>query len=185
MELKAQTRSPKKKSDIKQLRAQGKIPAILYSKGDIGEALVVDAIPFKKIINQLKPGSLSATIFDLTFEGKVVKAIVKDIQYNIITYDVIHLDFVELIDDVPVTLNIPIECINAVDCVGVKLGGVLRQVVGHLKVRCLPKDIPSHFELDVKDVGMFGKRRLSDISLPNTVEPRMGLNTIAVVIGKK
>ena len=97
----------------------------------------------------------------------------------------IHLEFIELSDDVPVTLNVPIELMNIPECAGVKQGGVLRQVVRHLKVRCLPKNIPSHFELDVKEVGMYEKRRLSDISLPETVEPRMGLKTIAVVVGKR
>ncbi|EPP39191.1 ribosomal protein L25, Ctc-form, partial [Chlamydia psittaci 84-8471/1] len=66
------------------------------------------------------------------------------------SYKVIHLDFEELIEDRDVKLNIPIRCINAVDCVGVKLGGSLRQVIRALRVVCKPKDIVPYLELDVR-----------------------------------
>lgn len=185
MDLTIKKRTAKNKTETKRIRREGDIPAIIYSRGQEGEFVVVEGIPFKKILSNIKQGALPATKFNLTLEGKVIPAIIKDIQYNITTYEVIHLDFIELNNDTPVILNVPIECTNLAECIGVKQGGVFRQVVRHLKVKCLPKDIPSQLELDVKEVGMYQKKMLSDVPLPKGLEPKMGLNTVAVVVGKR
>jgi large subunit ribosomal protein L25 len=184
MKLTIATRSAKK-SETKKIRREGKIPAILYSKGEHGKEIVVDGIAFKKILNTTPTGTLSSKIFHLEGGGKTSKAIVKDIHYNITTYDVIHLDFEELHDDVPVTLNIPLVCINAVDCVGVKLGGVIRQVVRQVRVTCLPKDIPAQFEIDVRDMNLGQTKKLSALDIPKGVRPTVDLKEVAVVIARK
>jgi large subunit ribosomal protein L25 len=175
----------KKKSETKRLRREGKIPAILYSKGEKGKEIVVDGTDFKKILNTTPAGTLSSKVFSLEGEGKTVKAIIKDIQYKITTYDVIHLDFEELHTDVPVTLNIPLVCVNIVDCIGVKLGGVIRQVVRQVRVTCLPKDIPAQFEIDVRDMNLGQMKKLNALSIPKGVRPAIDLKEIAVVIARK
>lgn len=193
MELTVASRAPGKKSQTKKTRREGSIPAILYSLGEKGEEVVVNGLTFKKLLNTIEPGTLSSMVFTLSHQdkkfighqGKQVRAILKDIQYNITTYDVIHLDFVALHDDVPVTLNIPIKCTNTVDCQGVKLGGVFRQMVRHLKVRCLPKDIPSHFEIDVRDLNLGQSVKLESIRLPHGVTPVEDLKAVAVVIARR
>lgn len=184
MKLTAALRS-KKKSETKKLCREGKIPAILYSKGEKGKEISVDAIDFKKILNTTPTGTLSSKIFFLEGLGKTLKAIVKDIQYNITTYDVIHLDFEELHEDLPVTLNIPLVCVNTVDCIGAKLGGVIRQVVRQLRVTCLPKDIPEQFELDVRDMNLGQTKKLSALEIPKGVRPAADMNAAAVVIARK
>ncbi len=100
-------------------------------------------------------------------------------------YSVIHLDFEELHSDVPVTVKVPIEMTGVVDCIGVKLGGILRQVIRHVKVRCLPKDIPSCFYLDVKSLDLRQSRRLNDLEIPETLRPLVDLNEVAVLIAKR
>jgi large subunit ribosomal protein L25 len=185
MKLTIATRSAKK-SETKKLRREGKIPAVLYSKGEKGKEIVIDAVDFKKILNTTPTGTLSSKVFSLDgLGGKALKAIVKDIQYNITTYEVIHLDFEELHDDVPVTLNIPLVCINTVDCIGVKLGGVIRQVIRQVKVSCLPKDIPQQFELDVRDMNLGQSKKLSALEIPKGVRAAINLNEAAVVIARK
>lgn len=174
-----------KKSETNQLRREGKIPAILYSKGQKGVEIVLDAVAFKKILNTTPTGTLSSKIFELEGLGMKVRALVKDIQYNITTYDVIHLDLEELHEDEPVTLNIPLICTNTVDCIGVKLGGVIRQVIRQVRVTCLPKDIPEQFELDVREMNLGQMKRLSDLAIPAGVRPTINLNEAAVVIARK
>lgn len=173
------------KSKNSQLRREGNIPAVLYSKGEAGENIVIQGKEFTALMKQINAGCLATTIFTLQLNDKEIRAIVKDIQYNITTYAVIHLDFEELIDDVPVSINVPLQCTGVVDCVGIKLGGNLRQVIRAVKVRCLPKDIPSEFQIDVKDLGMGQSRRLSDIALPSGVRPLAALKEVAVVIAKR
>ena len=58
-------------------------------------------------------------------------------------------------------------------------------MIRHLRVRCLPQDIPSHFELDVRDLGIGQSKRLSDLEIPNTVRPLMNLKEVAAVIVKR
>ena len=185
MELKASPRAGNNKTSSKVIRREGNIPAILYAQGKEGENIAVGAIEFKKILNKIVPGTLSTTIFHLDLGGKKRKAVLKEIQYNITTYDVSHLDFIELIDNVPVELKVPIQCTNVMDCVGVKLGGSVRQVVRTVKVRCLPKDIPAAFEVDVRDMNVGQEKKLSEIAMPHGVQPLMDTNTVAVAIAKK
>ncbi|MCC5831893.1 MAG: 50S ribosomal protein L25/general stress protein Ctc [Chlamydiales bacterium] len=185
MELTVSGRQPGKKSEIKKIRREGHIPAILYSKGEKGREIVVDGNAFLKVLNQIEKGTLSSVVFTLNLDGNSVKAIIKDIQYAVTSYDIVHLDFEQLHDDVPVTLNIPLKFLNAVECAGVKLGGVLRQVIRQVKVRCLPKDIPDRFNLDVRDLTMGQSLKLNKLQIPSGVTPVTGLNEVAVVVAKK
>lgn len=185
MKLTITRRSAGKKAENKQIRREGNIPAVLYSKGEKGHEIVVDGIAFKKILNTTPTGTLSSKIFHLDLDGKVVKALVKDIQYNITTYAVIHLDFEQLHDDHPVSVKIPVRCINVNDCAGVKLGGAVRLVVRHVPVVCLPKDIPADFEIDVRDLALGQMTKLSALKIPEGVRPTISLKEVAVVIARK
>ncbi|MBJ7449987.1 MAG: 50S ribosomal protein L25/general stress protein Ctc [Parachlamydiales bacterium] len=185
MELTTFKRSRAKKCEVNVIRREGNIPAVLYSKGQAGENIAVNGSEFKAILRKVKPGCLSTTIFDLQIDGKNCRAILKDIQYCITDYEVIHLDFEELFDDVKVNVNVPIQCTGLLDCVGVKLGGVPRQVIRSMKVNCYPKDIPSEFLLDVKELGIKQTKRLADIAVPENVRPIANMNEVAIVIAKR
>lgn len=187
MTLKLHKRAAAGKSESKRLRREGKIPAILYKHDcDSGDNIAVDAAEFSAIVRKIIPGRLSTTIFTLAGEGdKSFRAIVKDIQYDPVNYSVVHLDFEALVDDVQININVPIELVGVVDCVGVKLGGVLRQVIRRLRIRCLPKNIPEVFQLDVKDLGQRETRRLSHLEIPNTVRPLADLKEVVAIIAKR
>lgn len=179
-------RDVEKKREAKRSRREGNIPAVIYRHGKTAEAIAVPSTEFTALLRQVQSGHLPTTVFSLADEhGKARQAIIKDIQYNITTYDVIHLDFEELDKDTKVTVKVPIECTGVVDCVGVKLGGVIRQVIRYLKVRCLPKDMPKVFELDVRNLGMREARRLSDLEIPTNVRPLANMHEVAVVIVKR
>lgn len=185
MELTVSKRTAGKKTEIKKIRREGNIPAILYFQGKKGEEIYIDGIAFKKVLNTVERGTLSSKIFTLHVDGKIVKAIVKDIQYNITTYDVIHLDFERLEDNSPVTLNIPLKLTGTVDCVGVKLGGNLRQVVRSVKVTCLPKDIPTDFSLDVRNLNVGQSLSMQDIVVPARVKLKyVDMNRAAVTVAR-
>lgn len=185
MKLQIFARAAEKKSEAKKIRREGNIPAVIYSKGDVGKTITVKGSDYHALIRSLPDGRLSTCVITLTEEGgQELRVIVKDIEYHVTTYDVLHLDFEELHDDTPVSIKVPIECTGVDDCVGIKLGGVLRQVVRQLKVRCLPKDIPTTFELAVEMLDVSGAKRLSDIAMPETVRPMMDLNEVAIVIAK-
>lgn len=186
MNLQTVKRTKNSKSEIKKLRREGFIPAVLYAKKKDGEILAVRSSDFSAFLRNLKPGHLPTSIFTLVDEKNGERRVlIKDIQYDVTTYNVTHLDFEEVLDDEKINVKIPIECIGQVDCVGIKLGGVLRQVIRHVRVCCLGKDIPEQFELDIKELGIKQSKRISDLQIPNTVRPLANLNEVVAVIVKR
>lgn len=185
MKLEIAKRTTGKKGDNNKLRREGNIPAILYnSKGD-GHPITVKGEEFKAILRGMKQGLLSTTVFELNVGGHKVKAIVKDIQYHVANYNIEHLDFLELKEHEKVTVNVPIQLVGTAECVGVKLGGFIRQSIRTLKVACLPKDIPQGFFVDVREMEIAQSKTLADIAIPPHVTPLASMSEVAVVIGKK
>lgn len=185
MKLSVFKRTVGKKGETKQLRRTGKIPANLYGREKEPEAIYVNGEEIGAVLRNMKPGLLPTTVFELTGDNKKFKAIVKEIQYHVATYDVEHIDFVILSDKIPVTVNVPIQVLGMAECVGVKLGGFVRQVIRSLKVTCLPKDIPQEFTVDVRELNIAQSKRLSDISIPAGVKPVGRMNEVAVVVAKR
>lgn len=186
MKLQTIQRAVKGKNDAKKLRREGFIPAVLYKKDKDGETLAVNATEFQAHLRHVKQGHLPTTVFKLVDEkGGERPVLVKEIQYEITTYAVKHLDFEELVPGQKINVKVPIEFTGLVDCVGVKLGGVLRQVIRHALVRCESQDIPSFFSLDVRELGMRQSKRLKDLSIPNTVRPLANLEEVIAVIVKR
>lgn len=187
MELKTITRDVERKSGVKKLRREGYIPSVIYAKGKAGEPLAISSNQFQSFLRNLKPGHLPTTVFTLVDEnGKERKALIKDIQYEVTTYAVIHLDFEELVPGQHFNVKVPIECIGTDNCPGIKGGGVLRQVIRHALVRVSDvQDLPEFFELNVRDLSMNQTKRLKDLQIPENVRPLSDLNEVAVVIVKK
>jgi large subunit ribosomal protein L25 len=186
MKLKMSPRSGEKKSETNQLRRAGNIPAVLYSKGKEGQSLSIVGAEFAAVLRKIKEGTLPTTRFTLIDEaGKEIPAIVKGIQYHVTSYDVIHLDFEELHEDQTVNIKVPIDCVGAAECVGIKLGGVLRRVIRHMKVRCLPKHIPANFTLDVQSLEMKQFKRLADVVVSEGITLLDNPQEVAVVIVKR
>lgn len=184
MKLTAKSREKQGKAALKQARREGTIPAVFYSEGQPGRPIEVETIAFDTILRSIKPGRLSTTVFTLGLDGKSFRAVVKDIQYELTTYKIIHLDFEELKDNVPVSVKVPLECVGIDDCVGIKAGGLFRQIIRTVKVKCLPKNIPAEFLVDIRELGIRQVLRLSDIAMPEGVQP-LTADEVVVVIAKR
>lgn len=186
MKLSLKKRAGAVKSEIKAIRREGNIPAILYGSGHNPEKVMVAGVEFEAILRQLKlkNGQLATTVFELSIDGSKKKALVKDIQYHPATYAIEHLDFIVLEENKSVTVNVPIQILGAADCSGIKLGGTLRQVIRVLKVSCLPAHIPAEFQIDIRDLGVSQSKRLSDIAIPANVRPMALMSEVVVVVAK-
>jgi large subunit ribosomal protein L25 len=169
----------------KRLRTEGMIPAIIYVKKGNSRALSVPLAEFEAALRSIPRGNLSTTIFTLNTSEGEVRALVKDIQYHVTTYNILHLDFQELKDGVTVNVNVPVHLVGGDRSPGVKLGGVVRPVIRTLRVNCLPKQIPTQLVLDVSDLSMGQTMRLRDIALEEGVKPLAKMDEVAVVIAKR
>jgi large subunit ribosomal protein L25 len=158
----------RKDEKIPLLRRKGYIPAVVYSKGKQGSAIYIEAHALRQILNGIK-GKLATTIFTLTIGKEKFQALIKEVQYHVATYDILHVDFLQLSKEA-VEVNVPITFTGVAECSGVKLGGFLRQVIRSVKVKCLPEHIPQEFTVDVSGLNMMQSKRLSDIAMPKNVE---------------
>jgi large subunit ribosomal protein L25 len=185
MKLAVKHRVGEKKKDIKDVRRAGDIPAVIYSSKGQPEKLVINGDEFKALLRGIISGQLPTTVFVLHDGKKDRKAIIKDIQYNITSYGITHIDFAELTDGVKVKVKVPVNCTGVAECQGVKLGGFLRQVERHVEVECDPKHLPSAFSVDVRDLGIRQSRRLRDIALPAGVRALAKPEKVLVVVAKR
>ena len=186
MKLTVKKRTVDTKGSVKQMRRAGNIPAVLYAPGrSENQSIEVDGPEFAAALRKMKQGSLPTTVFTLDFEGKEMQAIVKEIQYHPTSYRIVHIDLQELQDAVSVQVKVPVRCVGMDNCEGIKLGGFLRQVIRHVKVKCLPKDIPAEFELNVQHLKMKQSKRVSDIAMPQGVQAVSSTKEVAALIAKR
>lgn len=185
MKLSYFSRTAGKKGEINKLRREGSIPAVLYGMDQPAQPIFVKKEDIETVLRHMKQGLLSTSVFDLHDGEKTHKAMIKEVQYHRSTYAIEHLDFLHVNDKAMLTVNVPIQVVGAGDCVGVKLGGFVRQAIRSLKVSCLLKDVPQEFTLDVRDMQIAQTKRLSDIAIPDGVKPMAKMNEVAVVIAKK
>jgi len=152
-------RSVTKKSDLKGARQrEGLIPAVIYGKGEKNAIGFIDAKTFARTIHNV---SLGNTLFNLKIsspEGKakedVKKAIIKDVQIDVVTRKPLHVDFQIISMASKIEVSVPVRLKG--EAPGVKLhGGILEHFLREIKVKCMPKDIPPYIEVDVSslDIG--------------------------------
>lgn len=178
-------RETQTKGDVKRLRREGYIPFVIYSEGKNAEKGAVIRSEIDDAMRTMRPGFLPTTVFALKGGKKADRSVVvREIQYKPTSYEIQHIDFLELSPKRPVEIKVPVELTNTVDCVGVKLGGFLQNVMRHIKVRCLPKAIPSHFEIDVRELNIGQTKRVKDIQFPSGVTCLESEENVVVTVAK-
>src|SRR5690606_16952392 len=162
------------KSDAKELRYEGNIPAVLYG-GKEQTHLSVSAA-------DLKPALYTAdvVIVELNFDGKTVRAIVQEAQFHPLTDVVTHVDFLELSDDKEVSVNIPIKLTGTSP--GVKMGGKLVQKLRKLRVKALPNNLPQVIEVPMESLEVGKSYRVGQVTLENAKVLNNADDTIVSVI---
>jgi large subunit ribosomal protein L25 len=161
--LTAERRTGKGKGPARQLRLQGRIPAVIYGHGREPESLSVSEAELERALIGIATGS---TLFELAIDGTPVKALIREIQRHPVRPKIVHVDFYEIHAGEKVALEIPIHVTGIPD--GVRnAGGVLDQLLRELKIRVLPTEIPAHAELDVTNLRVGDSLHVSDIRLDN------------------
>jgi large subunit ribosomal protein L25 len=142
-ELHVELREKKGRQDAKSLRREGRIPAIYYSHDQETTSLSVDAYTFQRLLQK------ETHIYDVIFpDGKTRKSIIRELQRDPVTDELIHADFLGIKLDEKIKMVIPI--ILTGTPTGVKLqGGILEHPIREVEVEGLPLDIPEHIEVEV------------------------------------
>lgn len=174
--LNAEKREEIGKKPSKSLRREGRIPSVYYVHGEDSVHVSVDENDFRSILQS------EASIIDLKIDGKVSKSVIRDIQWDPIYGDPLHVDFMGINLKEKLQVTLPIYVIGTP--LGVSQdGGVLQQIVREIEIECLPLDIPEHLEIDVSHLEIGDNIRIED--LPVDKEKVEVLNepdqTVAVV----
>ena len=183
IELKAETRTTKGNSPARALRRAGRIPAILYGPGSESVMLSIDITDMENII---KEGSVGRSIFDLAVDGgkKARAAMVKEMQTDPVSHDILHIDFYEVNMDRKVKVMVPVVATGK--SVGVELGGMMQIIRHELEVLCLPNAIPKEIVIDITDLDIGNSVHVEDLTLEGDVEIPHDVNfTVLTVLSPK
>jgi large subunit ribosomal protein L25 len=157
--IKAERRSEVGKKSTRDLRKLDHVPCVMYGGAEV--------IHFHAHENDFRHlvYTPSAYIVEVNLDGQKHKAVLQELQFHPVTDKLIHMDFVEVFDDKPVTVDIPIKLNGA--AIGLKDGGKPRQRRRVLKVRGLLENLPDTLDIDITDVAIGDVIKIGDLSYPN------------------
>src|SRR3989440_6175319 len=142
----------------KRLRDSGQLPGVIYGHK---EAVVPVTLPKKEVINHLNHG---AHLFNLALDGKNETVLVKEVQYDHLGADVLHVDFARVSLDEKVEVTVPLELKG--EPKGEADGGVLQQILSQLEVECLVTDIPEIIRHNVSEMKLNDVLHIKELQLP-------------------
>ena len=145
----------------KRLRDSGFIPGVIYGHK---EAVIPVTLPKKELVGHLGHG---AHLFDLALDGKSEKVLVKEVQYDHLGIQMLHIDFARVNLDEKVEVTVPLELKGTPK--GEEEGGVLQQIISELEVECLVTDIPEIIRHNVSNMEKDSVLHIKDLKLPQGV----------------
>jgi large subunit ribosomal protein L25 len=145
------------KSNTRALRNQGNVPCVLYG-GEKQVTFYAHENDFRKLV--YTPDTF---LVELSIDGTIIKAIMQDIQFHPVTDKILHIDFLEVFDNKPITVSIPVNLNGS--SIGVKNGGNLMFRRSKIITKGLVSDLPNSIELNIEhlNIGMF--TYIKDISI--------------------
>ena len=166
--LKATKRVIDTSARVNKLRSDGFIPAILYGgkKNNIN-------ISLKKLSIQdlIKTETFMSKVVDLEIDGNAEKVLPKDIAYDPVSDEPIHIDFMRIIKGSRIILEIPVKFINSEKSPGLKKGGVLNIVRRKVELKCPAENIPNEIVVDLDNTEINSSLKISSVKLPENVIP--------------
>ncbi|MFC2048619.1 50S ribosomal protein L25 [Elusimicrobiota bacterium] len=168
VKLSVELRKDMSGSKLFKLREAGMIPAIIYGpKIKENIPIVLDRKVFREAISTEQGEN---ALMHIKIEGKSpYTVIIKELQVHPLSMKILHVDFCQINLKESVEVEVPLEITG--EAIGVKdEGGVLGHLIRKVHVRCLPTDIPAHFELDVTELGIGSGLKISDITAGKDIE---------------
>lgn len=163
----------------KQLRTQGKIPAVVYGNIKENRNLTLDAREFTKLYHQAG----HTTLLNLKIDGdKAVKVLVHDVSVHATREELTHVDFYAVNLKEKLTTEVPLEFVGVAPAVEIE-GGIFVTVRSELEIECLPENLPQHLEVDISVLKTADDSiRVKDIVLPEGVVTHVdGEETVAAI----
>jgi len=177
--LEAELREGKGRARAKDLRDSGYLPSVVYSHGKEALSIKFSKSALLKLVHQHR---LESSIINIKIKdekkAKPRPCLIKEIQYDPVHEDIIHVDFNEISLTEAIKVNVPVETKG--ESVGVKQeGGSLEHLLWEIEVECLPTNIPKNIEVDITALKLGEAIHIKDIVFPSGVKP---LNDPAAIV---
>src|SRR5215467_13083236 len=178
--VRAQKREGRGKNDARRARRNGQVPVTVY--GGQGESVAALA-PLSELAAILRSDTGRNTIFTLAIEGAgAAEVMFIDRQIDPVRSRLVHADFKRLVKGEKIEATVPLRLIG--EAIGVReQQGVLEQIIREIEIRCEPRDIPEHLDVDVTNLAVHDVLHVTDIPKPEGVEILTDADTVIATIG--
>ncbi|MBT8386855.1 MAG: 50S ribosomal protein L25 [Ignavibacteria bacterium] len=174
--LEANKRKDTNKATRNRLRREGRVPGVFYSKR-------LDTIPVDVLEKKIRPLVFTAktNLISLKIEGQEeLECIIKDIQFDPVTEEIVHFDLLGLTRGEMIQLEVPVQLSGS--SIGVREGGLMQHILHKLEVECLPKHIPEHIDIDISELAIGDSVHVSELSIEDVTFLNPG-DAIVVAVG--
>ena len=145
------------KKATKHLRKSGKVPSVLYFKGEEPLSISVE----KRLLYKAMKSDQRIYEMDINNESQYV--MIKEIQYHPVTDDVMHVDFMRVRRSEKMTISVPIILVGK--SIGVTEGGILSQSLNQIEISCFPTNVPEQIEVNIEDMQINSSMSVADVSV--------------------
>ena len=176
--LVAQERKRTGSGVLNQMRREGFIPCVVYG-GEENQNLKIES----KAFNDLLKGAPSSNILiDLDLDGKKQQVFIQDIQFNDLKQEIVHADFLAVDDTTLIKASIPLTLTG--EAVGVKVGGLLDQLLYTIPVKCLPQHLPETLSTDIAHLNVSEAHHIGEMEFPEGVIPTLHDKVVVALVAK-
>jgi large subunit ribosomal protein L25 len=165
------------KGPARQARRAGRIPAILYGHGKAALSVAVETRDFINAMRQIEGGNM---IVSLKLDTGERTALVREVQRDPLSHEILHLDFQEVSLTEKVRVEVNVHLVGAPK--GVKEGGILEAITRQVEVECLATAIPGSLDVDVSDLAIGDSVHVSDLQAEGVTILTDAEQTIATVV---
>jgi len=166
--LKATKRTSATTGQVNKLRSDGFIPGVLYGGKKDNLNISLKKLHLQGIINT---ETFMSKVYDLDIDGNSEKALARDVSYDPVSDEPIHIDFMRITKGSKLTLEIPVKFINQEQSPGLKKGGVLNIVRRKVELKCPAENIPDEIIVDLNNTEINSSLKISSVKLPDNVLP--------------
>ena len=166
--VEANIRNTNTKGEVNSLRINGNVPAIVYGGSEKNQKIYLSK---KNIKNLIEKENFLSNIISINLDGKSENVLPKEIVWDPITDEPIHIDFLRIVKGAKVILEIPVKFINIEKSPGLKRGGVLNIVRRKVELKCPAENIPTELVVDLDNLDIGSSIKVSSIKLPENITP--------------
>jgi large subunit ribosomal protein L25 len=178
--VRATRREGRGKNDARRSRREGQVPVTIYGGGTEAVAALV---PLRELAAILRSDTGRNTIFTVDVDGvEATEVMFADRQIDPVRSRLVHADFKRLVKGEKIEATVPLRLVG--EPIGVREeAGVLEQIIREIEIRCEPRDIPEHLDVDVTNLGVHDVLHASDIPISEGVEILTDADTVIATVG--